>query len=98
AEYLRHIARYGPEDSGDDALNRMKELSTESPRALAMYFRAIYQGLQERGARPAAATLDWAEELGRTLLASETYDDIRDGIELAAVLKRPVLAGRLVEL
>jgi putative heme-binding domain-containing protein len=98
AEYARHIARYGTSRGVAAVRAFAHDRHGADPVFGAALIKAEQQGTQERGAKLDEATLHWAQDLDRELLAAAQPDRLQAGIELAGLLKIEAAQGRLAAL
>lgn len=68
--YLKHIARYAPDDAMDKlAAYAQKRFADDLDFQLAL-FRSVREGLQQRGSAMGASLQDWGKELAGALMVS----------------------------
>jgi putative heme-binding domain-containing protein len=94
--FVHHIARYGPEGSGEKLLDFARANQPDDPAHQADLFQAIQQGTQERGVPLSRGARQWGNTLTRRLLAAKKRGDFMLGIQLAGVLRIKGLKGLLL--
>jgi putative heme-binding domain-containing protein len=85
--YVHHIARFGTPDAGKKVLAFARENRPTDLLHQRDLFRAIQQGMQERGAPLGKEVRGWGEGLTRRLLAAKTPGEYVAGVELAGILR-----------
>jgi putative heme-binding domain-containing protein len=85
--YVHHIARYGREAALDDLLAFAREHQPQNLRHQAALFKALQQGMQERGLKLSKAGKDWAQQVTERLLASTANEELLAGAEMAGTLQ-----------
>jgi putative heme-binding domain-containing protein len=79
---LRHAARYAEPGLLEDVF-RLARGVTDAAAA----FRALHQALQERGMALPAGVRDWAEAAVRQILAADSPNTVKEGLQAARELK-----------
>ena len=96
--YVHHVARYGPEGTEAELTEFIEgQQSAGLPRQAAL-LKASQQGIEERGAKPAAETRNLAESVATALLDSPRGTEVLAGIQLATTFRLRDLDDRLTAL
>jgi len=95
-EYIRHIARYVPEDRLDALFTLIQECRNTNPIEQVTRMKAYHDGLQQRGAKPRPHVIRWADALAGELLSSEDKNALKAGIDLIDSMHLTALQDRLV--
>jgi putative heme-binding domain-containing protein len=85
--FVQHITRHGSPETTLALLPLVKKNLAGNFEAQANVFRAMEQGIQERGGQLEDATREWASDLTTRLLASAKTTELQAGIELAGRLR-----------
>jgi len=96
--YVHHVARYGKEDMLDGLLTFAREQQPDNLRHQAALFKALQQGMQERGTRLSKAGKEWAQQLIQHLLVSTSNEELLAGAEMAGSLQLKSAAPNLARL
>ncbi len=95
---VHHVARHG----APEAANAIEAFArTQHPDDFGLQFdlfKAVREGVQERGAKLDEAARAWAGELTNKLLASAKADEVKRGVELVGTLKLDDKEGKVVEI
>lgn len=94
-EHLHHIARNGDEETDGRVLTFVHGSRPEDLPHQAELVKAVFRGLQERGAPFRGATLDWASKVTKGLLSAKDDGSIGRGIELAGMIRSPEFGDAL---
>jgi putative heme-binding domain-containing protein len=86
--YVRHGARYAPEDQVASAVKFLRANKPDDVRHQANLLRAVQQGTQERGGKLSSEAGAWATDLTGKLLAAKENDLLQLGVDLANALKQ----------
>jgi putative heme-binding domain-containing protein len=81
--YLHHVVRYLPEADLPAAFELAQGYKQLPLMEQVGIVRSLGRGLQERGAVPPAALLEWTSQLTGMLLTAESEGEVRAGIDLA---------------
>ncbi len=98
SKFVRHIARYGDEETNAGLLAFAKGDKPDDLGHQAALLKAIQQGMQERGAPLDEPARAWAVGLIGRLIAAESDADAKAGIALAGALKVDAAQEALVAL
>jgi putative heme-binding domain-containing protein len=93
--YLHHIARYHSQDAAPEWTQIAKTRHPNEMRLQAASFKAIQQGMQERGANLTEEARHWGDDLVKGLLTAADRESVTTGAELAASLKLSDAVPRL---
>jgi putative heme-binding domain-containing protein len=86
--YVRHSARYAPEEQVASAVKFLRGNKPDDVRLQANLLRAVQQGTQERGGKLSSEAGAWAGDLTGKLLAAKENDLLQLGVDLANALKQ----------
>ncbi|HXT39504.1 MAG TPA: PVC-type heme-binding CxxCH protein [Candidatus Angelobacter sp.] len=70
ANYLRHAARYAPENEMDSLATFTRKKFADDPDFQLALFKSVQQGTEQRGATLTGGVRDWGAELAQRLLES----------------------------
>lgn len=96
-EFLHHAARYAAMSRIGDLTSVIEKIGGDNPALSGRLLVAWIAGLRERG-KTNVPTTEWALKTGRQLLASETTDDVRLGIEVALALRQSEFAAAIAKI
>jgi putative heme-binding domain-containing protein len=86
--YVRHGARYAPEEQVASAVKFLRGNKPDEVRQQAGLVRAVQQGTQERGGKLGVEAAAWAGDVTGKLLAAKENDLLQLGVDLANALKQ----------
>jgi putative heme-binding domain-containing protein len=96
--YVHHVARYGAKGTEHELTAFIDSQRSSGRLRQAELLKAVEQGIQERGARPAAETRNLARDVATALLDSTRGPERTAGIQLAGTFRLKELADRLTAL
>jgi putative heme-binding domain-containing protein len=96
--YVHHIARYGTGDSAAVLLKFVRGKQGDDLNQQFALFKALAQGMQERGSKLSDDARTWAADLTDQLLHAKPAEQVQAGIELAGSLKLEKTEPRLYEI
>jgi putative heme-binding domain-containing protein len=96
--YVHHVARYGAKGTEHELTAFIDSQRSSGRLQQAELLKAVEQGIQERGARPATETRSLARDVATALLESPKGPERTAGIQLAGTFRLKELADRLTAL
>ena len=95
---VHHVARRGAPETAKAIVSFARGQHPDDFGLQFDLFKAVRDGVQERGAKLDAAARGWAGELTNRLLASAKADEVKHGVELVGTLKLDDKEGKVVEI
>lgn len=98
---IKHVARHGSAESAAAVIASARSAPPKNPADELALFRAIQQGLQERGGKMPETAAAWAGELVPRLLNSHDGKTVTGALEMAAAMRleptRPAISALLAD-